>query len=160
MTTGVVLLLALLAMPVVLAGCGTPRWRPTAYEKLHSDSFTIFHPSGHAQAAQDVLRVLTDSLPRIERDLRPGRTGSFVVRIYPSVREYHEQTNIVGAPGWSVGRAAGDSELFIVSPLNPGPYHTYQGMLQVAVHELTMHHNETGQSYAWSDLALGGHRHI
>lgn len=105
-------------------------------ETLSSPRFVVHFPRGHRNAAAEVLRELDASYERIVTNLKPDRTGVFTVRLYASVQEFHTAINRPGLPDWVVGTAWGDSEIRMVSPKNPGPIHTYQGMIAVAVHEL------------------------
>lgn len=58
------------------------------------------------------------------------------VKVFPNLKSFHAAINFPDAPDWVVGTGYVD-ELMIVSPLNPGRYHTYESLMQVIVHEFT-----------------------
>ncbi len=105
------------------------------YDMLTSTNFRAYYTEADQTAAQEILDLLETNHDRITTDLRPDKSGQYTVRIYPNLQEFHKDLNMPNAPDWAVGTAWGDSELRIVSPNNPGPSHTYDSMLQVAVHE-------------------------
>lgn len=131
-------LLSLLLLSVILlTACTQQAFSEQDFETISSENFVVYFVPRDKNAARDVLRVLEESHDRIVEDLKPDTTGIFTVRIYPNLGEFHKAINKPDAPSWVVGTAQGDSRFAIVSPRNPGPAHRYQGILQVAVHELT-----------------------
>jgi RNA polymerase sigma-70 factor (ECF subfamily) len=149
--------LAALAFVLAISALVACRQSATVFETISSDAFTIHYPRGQEETARDVLRVLEENLPRMENDLRPPKTGAYTVRIYGSVAEYHRSLGMP-VPDWVVGSIAGDSELRIVSPSNPGPANSYQRMLKTAVHELAhcVTYRLTGRTppvWLWESIA-------
>jgi hypothetical protein len=58
------------------------------------------------------------------------------VHIYPTLQEFHTAVGWPNAPDWFVG--VGWSEIHVVSPLNPGPAHSYEEIMDnVFIHEFT-----------------------
>ncbi|MFZ4192738.1 hypothetical protein ACOZB4_01805 [Paenibacillus sp. NPDC058898] len=60
-----------------------------------------------------------------------------VIEIYPDLPTFHQAVGEADAPNWFMGTYEGHI-LNIVSPLNPGPEHTYQSILKSTVHLFTM----------------------
>jgi len=73
------------------------------------------------------------------------------VKVFPNVTAFHAAINYPDAPDWVVGTGNAD-ELNMVSPLNPGIYHTYESLMQVIVHELA----HTAVYYAQGDQGRTG----
>jgi len=63
---------------------------------------------------------------------------SLEIVIYPDIDSFHKGAKIAvenRSPG-IVGSAVNSNKIAFVSPLNPGPVHSYQSIMKIAVHEL------------------------
>lgn len=57
--------------------------------------------------------------------------------VYPDLSTFHQAVGEVDAPNWFMGTFEGN-KLKIVSPLDPGPEHTYETILKSTLHLFTM----------------------
>jgi RNA polymerase sigma-70 factor (ECF subfamily) len=136
-------LLALL-LALLLAGCGgsggtapspvssgaLDRTRETAH-------FLIYYGSADASCIDAVAAHLESNQPRICSDLRYTLDFRVVLRIYPDVTTLHQAMNSPHAPDWVLGVTNLSGEIMMISPLNPGPNHTFQSILLCMDHEFT-----------------------
>lgn len=79
-------------------------------------------------------RELVKNYSRITSKLKYCPRHKIIVEIYPELKEFHEAIGYPEAPDWVVG-FAGNGKIQMVSPLNPGPQHTYDSLIKAAVHE-------------------------
>lgn len=80
---------------------------------------------------------LENNYDRITDDLNYKLKEKVEVRIYPDIDSFHfEVMGSYNYPNWMVGKA-GFNFINIVSPLNPGGFHTYNSLLKTVVHEFT-----------------------
>jgi len=109
----------------------------------NNDSLKLAKESQHFDfySTDDDIKVL-DSLAITLENNYSGITNhlgiqinkKIKVKVFPNVKAFHAAINLSNAPDWVVGTGSAD-ELKMVSPLNPGSYHTYQSLMQVIVHE-------------------------
>lgn len=88
------------------------------------------------ETAADMSRALESNFERIIKDLKVTIRHRVKVYIYPDLKSFHQAIKAPDAPDWVVG-GAWKNKLMIVSPNAPGLPHNYDGMIKVAVHELT-----------------------
>ncbi|OMD53194.1 MULTISPECIES: RNA polymerase sigma factor [Paenibacillus] len=69
--------------------------------------------------------VTNDSMEKVHRDL------------FNDLPTFHQAVGEVDAPNWFIGTFEGN-KLKIVSPLDPGPKHTYETILKSTLHLFTM----------------------
>ena len=86
---------------------------------------------------QDLFDELKISVERVTSKYNHQPSQKIVIEIYPDLQAFHHAVGEPGAPGWFMGTYEGHI-LKIVSPLNPGPDHTYESILKGAVHLFTM----------------------
>lgn len=55
--------------------------------------------------------------------------------IFPSVKDFQKEYNLINYSAGIVGTAVNSRTIGIVSPLNPGPLHSYESILKIAVNE-------------------------
>ena len=102
------------------------------YASRHFD----FYASQKDRTILDALsKTLEGNYRLITEHLRTEFTEKIRVYIYPDIKTFHSALNVPDAPEWAVG-AATMNELRMVSPLNPGNYHTRESLMQAIVHEL------------------------
>lgn len=95
----------------------------------------IFYYEAQDSSIIDTIKLrLENSYDRITGDLQLIINEKTKVHIYPTLQDFHDAIGYPNAPDWLVGM--GNREIYAVSPLNPGPVHTYDEMVNnVFVHE-------------------------
>lgn len=86
---------------------------------------------------QDLFNELKDNVERVSLKYNHQPSKKIVIEIYPDLPTFHQAVGEENAPNWFMGTFE-DNVLKIVSPLNPGPEHTYQSILTSTVHLFTM----------------------
>lgn len=85
----------------------------------------------------DLFNELSDHIERISLKYNYHPSRKVTIEVYPDMPSFHQAVGEADAPNWFMGTYEG-SILKIVSPLNPGPEHTYQSILKGTVHLFTM----------------------
>lgn len=96
--------------------------------------FAFYSTQGDINVLDSLAETLENSYSRITNRLGVRIEKRINVKVYPDVKSFHVAINYPDAPDWVVG-SSNDDELTMVSPSNPGSYHTYKSLMQVAVHE-------------------------
>ena len=86
---------------------------------------------------QDVFQTLKDHVERITNKYNHQPSKKIIIEIYPDQPTFHNAVGEEDAPPWFMGTFEGNV-LKIVSPLDPGPEHTYQSILNGTIHLFTM----------------------
>jgi len=123
--------------------------------------FMYTHQPTHQQAKQiqeDLLGQLRSQVGHIAELIRHEPTDKMTIEIYPDLNTFHLAVNEPEAPDWFMGVIEG-KVIKIVSPLNPGPAHTYQSILQSTVHLFTivMVKEVNPSAPKWLYQGLGGY---
>ena len=104
--------------------------------QTESDHFIYYYEAPDTSIIDTIIFHLENNFDRITRDLQVTVSSKIKVHIYPTLQVFHNAIGQPDAPGWLVGTAY--TEIFVVSPLNPGPNHSYNEMVNsVIVHEFT-----------------------
>ncbi len=137
-------MLAALPLALLLAGCGgsggtapsptSPGGLDLTRETTH---FLISYRSADASCIDAVAAHLEGNQQRICADLRYTLDFKVVLEIYPDVTSLHRAMNWLSAPDWVLGLTNLSGEIKIISPLNPGPNHTFKSILLCMDHEFT-----------------------
>jgi hypothetical protein len=98
--------------------------------------FEFYSTDQDRPTIQQLSSILETNIRLIRRNLRSESRESIVVEIYPDLTAFHEAIDYPEAPDWATGYA-GNGRIQIVSPLNPGPRHSFDTTLRVALHEMT-----------------------
>ncbi|NOU76668.1 sigma-70 family RNA polymerase sigma factor [Paenibacillus sp. LMG 31458] len=85
----------------------------------------------------DLFNELKDNVERISSKFNHHPSRKIIIEIYPDLPTFHQAVGEANAPNWFMGTFE-ENKLKIVSPLNPGPEHTYQSILKSTVHLFTM----------------------
>ncbi|RCW50294.1 RNA polymerase sigma factor [Paenibacillus prosopidis] len=85
----------------------------------------------------DLFNELKDHVERISTKFKHHPSRKIIIEIYPDLPTFHQAVGEANAPNWFMGTFE-ENKLKIVSPLNPGPEHTYQSILKSTVHLFTM----------------------
>jgi len=79
-------------------------------------------------ASEELLNELINNLDKITEHFGPLKK-KIVIEIYPDLSTFHEHTGKPDGPDWYVAMLSNDgSTIKIVSPLNPGPHHSFQSV--------------------------------
>ena len=127
----------LLALALVLTAAITPAFAATTADlkqQRETEHFVFYCMDQDVKALDDLAEVLEGCYERTTTDLGKTPSGKVKVNIYPDIQSFHNAMGRPNAPDWSVGEAK-NGALHMTSPLNPGPSHDYDDMLQIAVHE-------------------------
>ena len=105
--------------------------------KQHRSRYFDYYCTDQDQPALPQLSSLLENNVRlIRRNLKSESREGIIVEIYPHLTAFHEAIGQPHSPDWAVGYG-GEGKIQIVSPLNPGPHHSFDTILKVAVHEMT-----------------------
>ena len=136
--------LASWSLALLLAGCGgsgptaasptSPGGLDLTRETAH---FQIRYGTSDASCVDAVATHLEANQQRICSDLRYTLDFKVVLEIYPDVASLHRAMGAPSAPDWVLGLTNLSGEIQIISPLNPGPSHTFQWVLLCMDHEFT-----------------------
>lgn len=86
---------------------------------------------------QDLFNELKDNVEKITSKFNHQPSQKIIIEIYPDLPTFHQAVGEADAPNWFMGTYEGNI-LKIVSPLNPGPAHTYQTILKSTIHLYSM----------------------
>jgi RNA polymerase sigma-70 factor (ECF subfamily) len=86
---------------------------------------------------RDLFNELKDHVERISSKFEHHPSSKMIIEIYPDLLTFHQAVGEENAPNWFMGTIE-ENKIKIVSPLNPGPEHTYQTILKSTVHLFTM----------------------
>ena len=143
-SAGLVSILASLSLVGRLAGCGGSG--PTTASPASGGGLDLTRETAHfqirygtsdASCVDAVASHLEANQQRICSDLRYTLDFKVVLEIYPDVASLHRAMGAPNAPDWVLGLTNLSGEIKIISPLNPGPHHTFQSILLCMDHELT-----------------------
>ncbi len=89
------------------------------------------------QAVSEIIASqLEDDFERITAHLNHQPSAKIDVEIYPNLQSFHTAVNHQAGLEWFIGEAE-SGKIRMVTPLNPGPRHTFETVMQTAVHEFT-----------------------
>jgi RNA polymerase sigma-70 factor (ECF subfamily) len=110
---------------------------------LTSPSPSTSTPNNHtlkhnrSKVHKDLFNELSANVERLSAAYKHSPSRKIIFEIYPDLPAFHQAVGEPDAPNWFMGTYEGDV-IKIVSPLNPGPEHTYQSILQSAIHLFAM----------------------
>ncbi len=99
-----------------------------------SKHFTFYSTSSDSKVLDSLAITLENNYSRITNRLGIQIEKKVKVKVFPDLKSFHVAIKYPDAADWVVGSSI-DDELLMVSPLNPGSYHTYKSLMQVIVHE-------------------------
>jgi hypothetical protein len=102
-------------------------------------STTNFTYEGHSvdiSVLEELGDTLENNFERITKSLTLTIKDKIEVHVYADLSSYHNAIGKPGSPDWMVGSAYGNV-IRMVSPENPGSYHSKASLLKVIVHEFT-----------------------
>ncbi|GIP31588.1 RNA polymerase sigma factor [Paenibacillus sp. J2TS4] len=86
---------------------------------------------------EDLFNELQANVDRMAAKFNHKPSRKIVIEIYPDLPTFHQAVGEADAPDWFMGTIEGN-KLKIVSPLNPGPEHTYRSILKSTIHLFAM----------------------
>ncbi len=101
-----------------------------------NDYFEVWGLTSEDAAADTIIKVLTVNYDRVADSLNTQLTQPVIVNVYSNLSKFHEAINWPDAPDWVVAVTNGDSEIFMVTPYNPDPSHSFSSMIGIITHEL------------------------
>lgn len=113
---------------------------------------------GQSKVHQDLFQELTNNVEQIAAKYKHQPSRKIVIEIYPDMPTFHQAVGESDAPDWFMG-TFDNKTLKIVSPLNPGPEHTYQSILRSTLHLYTMWliSDINSHSPKWIRQGIGGY---
>ncbi|UVI29002.1 RNA polymerase sigma factor [Paenibacillus spongiae] len=122
-----------------------------------NDSDAVKNDS-QANVYEDLFNELNNSVNRLIAKLNHKPTKKVVIELYPDLPTFHAAVGEADAPDWFMGIYE-DNSIKIVSPLNPGPEHTYQSILKSTTHLFAMWlvTDINPQAPRWLRQGLGGY---
>jgi len=113
---------------------------------------------GMNKVHQDLFNELKGQVERIFTTYRHRPSQKVIIEIYPDLHTFHQAMGEPDAPNWFMG-TYDDNKIQIVSPLNPGPEHTYQSVISHTLSLFTMWLLKDINPFApkWLTHGLGGH---
>jgi hypothetical protein len=104
---------------------------------FYTPHFAFYHLPADSLVAQTMARTLEDHYARIVSDMGVRQQPRITVEVYPDTEAYHFAINRPDASDWDVGSASGSEAFRVVSPRNPGKFHTAESLMKAALHEFT-----------------------
>ncbi|MGM1048998.1 MAG: RNA polymerase sigma factor [Bacillota bacterium] len=92
---------------------------------------------GKNKVHQDLFNELQRNVERINTKYKHVPSTKITIEIYPDLPTFHQAVGEQDAPNWFMGTME-NNILKIVSPLNPGPEHTYESIIKSTVHLYAM----------------------
>jgi RNA polymerase sigma factor, sigma-70 family len=113
---------------------------------------------GMSKVYHDLFDELKTNVERILTTYRHRPSQKITIEIYPDLSTFHQAIGEPDAPDWFMGTYE-HNKIKIVSPLNPGPEHTYQSILRHTISLFTMWVLKDINPLApkWLTHGLGGH---
>ncbi len=124
-----------------IIGCGASKSANAAGEdklklQLESQHFRFYSFNKDVKCLNDLNKNLQENYKRISKDLNVSLKDKVDIEVYPDIQSFHNAIGAPMAPEWNVG-TGWEGKIKMVSPLNPGKYHTYDTLMMVVVHEFT-----------------------
>lgn len=104
---------------------------------INKDGSSVNKDQHHNKVHKDLFNELNSSVDHLKKKYSHIPTKKVIIEIYPDLPSFHQAAGEQDAPNWFMG-TYDHNVLKIVSPLNPGPEHTYKSILKSTVHLFTM----------------------
>ena len=106
-----------------------------AYQK--SPHFEIYCTASDQVIANQLLEHAETSYHEIAVDFQGSLTDVVSIKVYPTLEQFHASIGHIEAADWLVGQYRQPSRtISMVSPLNPGPQHTYDSLFSTLTHHV------------------------
>jgi len=105
--------------------------------RYSSEHFNFYCIQSDEIVLDTISFLLETSYTNLEILLNYSINDTIDVFIYPDLESFHTNANWLGAnpPDWFIGQCNEKDVIKLVSPLNPGPAHSYESVLGGSVHE-------------------------
>lgn len=128
-------ILAISAFVLILP---TLKLKTSTMKIKESEHFIFYYEEKDKMAIEDIETALENMYEKINKTMNFTSDKKSKVYIYDDLKTFHKKKygyigTMVG-PDWYIGDNIKD-KIIIVSPLNPGPSHNYESVVQAAVHE-------------------------
>ena len=131
-------ILSCLLTMVLIVAIGTPFALAAGSNEMkqqrETEHFVFFCTDQDAKALDDLEASFEGCYDRVTSHLGVTPPGKTRVNVYPDIQSFHNAVGRPNDPDWSVGEAR-NGMIYMTSPLNPGPEHTYDNIIITAVHE-------------------------
>ncbi len=131
-----VLIYKALSVPVVNGDASCTLQNRLLVRSRETDHFIFYCIPADINILDEIAEKLEKGCGRVASDLGCVLENKVVVKIYPDLYTFHAAVGSPDAPDWAIGRAK-NGKIHIVSPLNPGPVHNADSVLNSVVHEFT-----------------------
>jgi hypothetical protein len=110
---------------------------------MYTPHFIYYYSPADSLSALQIAKALEAAYSRILSDLGVKTHPQTKVEIYPNTQAYHFAIGQDNAADSDIGVAVANDAFKIVSPRNPGNYHSPESILKAAVHEFAhcVHYN-------------------
>lgn len=95
-----------------------------------SEHFEIACESNDCLIAHELIEMAESFYPQLRIDFNHTFIKKLKINIFPNLTAFHEAIEWIEAPQWVVAKA-NDKEVDIVSPLNPGSFHSEQTIKKI-----------------------------
>lgn len=104
---------------------------------VNKDKLGDSQKEGPNKVHQDLFNKLQENVEQLNKKYKHVPSSKITIEIYPDLKTFHQAMGEHDAPNWFMGTME-NNILKIVSPLNPGPEHTYDSILMSTVHLYAM----------------------
>ena len=134
----IAMFLSVLAISIFVLILPTLKLKTSTMKVRESEHFTFYYEEKDTKAIEDIENALESMYEKINKAMNFTKDKKSEIYIYGDLETLHKKKyGYIGAmvgPDWYIGDNIKD-KIIIVSPLNPGPSHSYESVVQAAVHE-------------------------
>jgi len=131
------IVMALVLMSVV-AFLPTFQLKTSKMITKETDNFVFYYEKQDENAVQDMADIMNEYYKNVNSALNFNPTKKAEIYVYPDLKVLHTKKygylGRIFGPEWYIGDNVKD-KVIVVSPLNPGPKHDYNSVVQTVVHE-------------------------
>jgi len=125
-----------ICLSLVLLICFTINTQVLSNNKIKKEmDHFIYTYYRNNEPINDINKILETNYNKILNKYGVNINRKINIIIFPSVKEFQKEYNLSNYSAGIVGTAVNNRTIGIVSPLNPGPVHSYNSILKIAVHE-------------------------
>lgn len=82
----------------------------------------------------DLENILEKNYTSLTNKFNVTFSSPIIIKIYPTLLDLHNSLPLKNLKKWNVG-CLFNNEILMISPLNPGKFHTYDSLIKVIIHE-------------------------
>lgn len=107
-------------------------------DKYESEHFLFHFNASDREGVDQLLHHLNSHFNGLSQDFKHNYRNKIQVYVFSSIQDFHEQIKKPNGPAWAVACEQAEMPGFlIVSPTNPGSFHTCETILKVGIVNLT-----------------------